>query len=305
MTKKKKRNYRMFYFLLGFGLFLIYIVGCKTDFLAKKLMFHPTKYPVGNWDSKIIVNNDTFTEVRFRNSSDQELVGWYFDYQKIQKANAARFNNSEHSDQLNNKTQGSILYCHGNGANISYLFDFALQLSFDLHCNVLIFDYAGYGKSDGEPTAKGILDDGRAARDWLAKHDGISREQVIVYGQSLGGSVAVDLAANDGARGLIVESSFTSLGDMGRKLFPILPANYLLRERLASVEKISKVNCPVFISHGKSDEVIPFAQGQRLFDNAKEPKTFYIPPKGYDYHSAPYCDEHLEKLKEFIKSTQL
>jgi fermentation-respiration switch protein FrsA (DUF1100 family) len=91
---------------------------------------------------------------------------------------------------------------------------------------------------------------------------------------------------------------------MGRKLFPMLPVNYLLRERLASVEKIGKVTCPVFISHSKSDQVIPFSQGQHLFDNAKEPKTFYIPPSGYDYHSAPHCSEHREKLKEFINSLQ-
>jgi fermentation-respiration switch protein FrsA (DUF1100 family) len=110
----------------------------------------------------------------------------------------------------------------------------------------------------------------------------------------------VDIAAEDGARGLIVESSFTSLGDMGRVLLPILPANYLLRERLASVEKIRKVNCPVFISHGESDDVIPFAQGKHLFENANEPKIFYVPPSGYDYHSAPHCEEHRQKLKEFI-----
>jgi alpha-beta hydrolase superfamily lysophospholipase len=300
MMKKRKRIYRMFYFFVGFWLFLIWCIGCQTDFLAGKLTFHPTKYPKGYWNSKNMANN-VLTEVRFRNSKNQELVGWYFEYQKIQKTIA---DHSNQSDPLNNTTQGSILYCHGNAENISHLADVALQLSHDLRCNILIFDYAGYGKSEGKPTAKGILDDGRAARDWLATHDEIPRNQVIVYGQSLGGSVAVDIAANDGARGLIVESSFTSLGDMGRKLFPMLPVNYLLRERLTSIEKIDKVTCPVFISHSKSDQVVPFSQGQRLFDNTQAPKMFYIPPVGYDYHSAPHCDEHREKLKGFIKSIQ-
>ncbi|MDR0610933.1 MAG: alpha/beta hydrolase [Planctomycetaceae bacterium] len=297
---KKKKGYRMFYFFLGCLLVLIYFVGCQADFIAGKLTFHPTKYPQGHWHS-INRMNDVSTEVSFRNTKNQVLVGQYFEYQKVRKVITDHFNHSDHREDT---VQGSILYCHGNAENISHLVDLALQLSIDLRCNILIFDYAGYGKSEGKPTAKGILDDGRAARDWLAARDGISHEQVIVYGQSLGGSVAVDIAAKDGAKGLIVESSFTSLGDMGRKLFPMLPANYLLRERLASVEKIGMAACPVFISHSKSDQVIPFSQGQRLFDNAQEPKTFYIPPSGYDYHSAPHCDEHRYKLKEFINSIQ-
>jgi fermentation-respiration switch protein FrsA (DUF1100 family) len=295
----------MFYFLLGILLLLIYFVGCHADFIAGKLAFHPPKYPKGHWESWN-KTNDVSMEVSFHNTKDQMLVGRYFEYQKIQQFIEDHLSNSDHPNNTtqNSTTQGSILYCHGNGENISYLVDFALQLSCDLRCNVLIFDYAGYGKSEGKPTTKGILDDGRAARNWLAAHDGISCEQVIVYGQSLGGSVAVDIAAEDGAGGLIVESSFTSLGDMGRQLFPLLPVNYLLRERLASVEKISNVTCPVFISHSKSDNVIPFLQGQQLFDNANEPKMFYIPPSGYDYHSAPHCKEHREKLKEFINSIQ-
>ncbi|MDR1486249.1 MAG: alpha/beta hydrolase [Planctomycetaceae bacterium] len=276
----------MLYFLLGIVLFVICFVGCQADFVARQLLFHPTKYPKGNWE---ILDDAKYVsmEVNFRNEKDQLLVGRYFSYQKIVENDTAR---------------GSVLYCHGNAINISHMTDFALRLSRDLRCNVLIFDYAGYGKSSGEPTATGILGDGRAARDWLAAFDGIDRERVIVYGQSLGGSVAVDIAAIDGARGLIVESSFTSIGDMGRKLLPLLPANYLLRERLASIDKIGNVNCPVFISHGKADNVIPFTQGQRLFNAAKEPKTFFIPQLGNDYHSAPHSKEHRKKLKEFVET---
>jgi fermentation-respiration switch protein FrsA (DUF1100 family) len=270
--------------LLGILLVLVYFVGCQADFVARGFLFHPLKFPGGDWNISRKMENVS-TEVSFYNTKKQLLNGRYFEYQKIVPDDTA---------------QGSILYCHGNAENISNLNDFAFQISRDFRCNVLIFDYAGYGKSEGEPTARGILDDGLNARNWLAARDGIAQDKVIVYGQSLGGSVVIDIAAEGGARGLIVESSFTSLGDMGRVLFPILPANYLLRERLASVEKIGKVNCPVFISHGKPDKVIPFAQGKRLFENANEPKTFYVPPSGCDYHSAPHCEEHRQKLKEFI-----
>jgi fermentation-respiration switch protein FrsA (DUF1100 family) len=288
-NQKKKRNKLMLYFLLGLLFFLIYFVGCRADFIAENFTFHPLKYPNGNW-TKSNLKEDVSTEVNFKNKKGQLLSGRYFEYEKIIK---------------NGKSRGAILYCHGNAGNITNLTDFALELSCDLQCNVLIFDYAGYGKSEGKPTAKGILDDGRAARDWLAAREGIEIDDVIVYGQSLGGSVVVDIAASDGAGGLVVESSFTSLGDMGSKLFPFLPANYLLREKLDSGKKIINVKCPVFISHGKADKVIPFTQGKRLFDNAKEPKTFYIPPTGNDYHSAPHCNEHRQKLKIFIDSIVL
>jgi pimeloyl-ACP methyl ester carboxylesterase len=303
---KKKKRYRMLYFCLGILLVLIYFIGCQTDFIAGKLAFHPPKYPKGNWTS-YNKTNDVSKEVRFHNSKNQELVGRYFDYQKIHQIiqqNTTPPNNSDNPPNPIPITPNSLLYCHGNGENISYLTDLALQLSVDLHCNVLIFDYAGYGKSKGNPTTSGILDDGRAARNWLATHDKIPNDQVIVYGFSLGGSVAVDIAANDGAKALIVESSFTSLGDMGQKIFPFLPVNRLLRERLASAEKINNVTCPVFISHSKNDNVIPFTQGLQLFNNANNPKTFYIPPSGFDYHSAPHCNEHREKLKDFTRSLQ-
>jgi fermentation-respiration switch protein FrsA (DUF1100 family) len=230
---------------------------------------------------------ETYWEVSFQNCRNETLVGCYFPYHKIAPDETAA---------------GTLLYCHGNGGNNFKFSNLGNELRRKLRCNVLIFDYAGYGKSEGKPTAPGILDDGRAARDWLVKQEGITNGQIIVYGQSLGGSVAVDIAAKDGARALIVESSFTSLGDMGEHILPFLPANYLLRERLASVEKIGKYHGPVFISHGQADKRIPFQQGKRLFDAANEAKTFYIPPQNYDYHSAPHCAEHQEKLQQFIDS---
>ncbi|MDR1964604.1 MAG: alpha/beta hydrolase [Planctomycetaceae bacterium] len=283
-----KKYRKLFYFVLGLISVFVYFIGCHADFVARKLTFHPAKYPIGNWDVvKGSAVYDVSEEVRFPNSRHQMLVGRYFDYTKMVTGDTAR---------------GSVLYCHGNAGNISHLTDWAFQLSRDLRCHVFVFDYAGYGKSEGEATASGILDDGRAARNWLAEHDGIPNDNVILYGQSLGGSVAVDIAAKDGARALIVESSFTSLGDMGQRLLPFLPVHWLLREQLASIDKISQFHNPVFISHGQADQTIPFSQGQRLFDAANEPKTFYIPPPCYDYHSAPHCQEHRQQLRTLIDS---
>ena len=277
--RKIRRWFRIVLFTV-FGL-MVYTVGCQTDRLARTIIFQPTRFPAGRWDEKLDIS---FEEITFTNSNGDKLLGWYFPLDKKDKA-------------------GAILYCHGNGGDISYLPEFADLMRRKLDCSVLIFDYAGYGKSEGTPTAKGILDDGRAARTALAKKEGIEESGIIVYGQSLGGSVAVDLAAKDGARALIVESSFTSLNEMGQRFFPFLPTRYLLRERLPSVEKIGEYKGPVFISHGLADETIPFSQGQKLFEAANEPKTFYVPPKERDYHSAPLGEEHWKKLREFLNNT--
>lgn len=288
-VSQRKSGKMIYWFFLGMLFVFVYYVGCHADSIAKNFLFYPPKYSADSPDAAIEQDsgNEKYSSVSFRNSKGEKLIGLYFSADRVVSDQPAR---------------GSILYCHGNGCNVLDVVDIASQLRRDLHCNVMIFDYAGYGRSEGNPTAAGILDDGRAARNWLAKNDGISNDKVIVYGQSLGGSVAVDIAAKDGARALVVESSFTSLGDMGRRMFPFLPINWLLKERLPSVEKIGNYHGPVFISHGKSDEVIPFSQGQRLFDAANEPKTFYIPPQEFDYHSASHCREHREKLKAFLDS---
>ena len=264
--------------LIGVLLVLLLLgLGC-TDRFARMMLFHPSKYTHD-------LSSDTFEEVQFQNSKKESIHGVYFPYQKIDSQNPPI---------------GTILYFHGNGENVSHLLDWGEKMRSDFRCNVLVFDYAGYGKSEGKPTAPGVLDDGLAALNYLKQKNEIPAEQIILYGFSLGGSVAVDLASKHEVKALIVESSFTSLDDMGRHLLPFLPAGYFLREPLASGKKIGKVRCPVFISHGRADQVIPFSQGQRLFEAAKEPKTFFIPPEGLDGHSAPHSEEHHEALRQFI-----
>jgi fermentation-respiration switch protein FrsA (DUF1100 family) len=258
-------------FLLGFG--------C-ADHLARVVLFHPWKYTHD-------LSGETFQEVTFHNSKKQIIHGCYFPYQKI----------SPHESPV-----GTILYCHGNGENVSSLLNRAEKMRSDFRCNVLVFDYAGYGKSTGKPTAPGILNDGLAAMNYLIQQEKIPTDQIILYGFSLGGSVAVDLASKHEVKALIVESSFTSLGEMGREVFPFFPAEYFLWEQLSSINKIGKVHCPVFISHGRADHTIPFVQGQRLFEAANEPKTFFIPPEGFDDHNAPHSGEHQAALRQFFDS---
>jgi fermentation-respiration switch protein FrsA (DUF1100 family) len=271
---------RMVVIVIGLAIVLLLLGSGCADRLARVALFHPRKYTHK-------LQGESFREVWFNNSKKQTLHGCYFPYQNI---------------HAHGTPAGTILYAHGNGENVSQLLDWAAQMRSDFHCNVLVFDYAGYGKSEGKPTAPGVLDDGLAALTYLNQQENIPTDQIVVYGFSLGGSVAVDLASKHEVKALIVESSFTSLGEMGRTLMPFFPAEYLLWEQLPSIKKISNVRCPVFISHGRADQTIPFAQGQRLFETANEPKTFFIPPEGYDHHSAPHSPEHSDALRQFFDS---
>ena len=266
--------------LIGLAVVLVLLgLGCADSFVRVAL-FHPRKYVHE-------LQGETFQEVWFQNSKKQKLHGCYFPYHKIDPQGTP---------------VGTILYSHGNGENVSQLLNRAEKMRSDFKCNVLVYDYAGYGKSEGNPTAPGVLDDGLAALTYLNQQEEIPTDQVIVWGFSLGGSVAVDLASKHKVKALIIESSFTSLAEMGRVVVPLFPAEYLLWEQLSSIKKIGNVRCPVFISHGRADRTIPFSQGERLFEAANEPKTFFIPPEGFDHHSAPHSAEHSEALRRFFHS---
>jgi fermentation-respiration switch protein FrsA (DUF1100 family) len=165
-----------------------------------------------------------------------------------------------------------------------------------------MFDYRGYGRSAGSPSEAGVLADARAARDWLAKRAQIEPQQVVLMGESLGGAVAVDLAAADGARALILENSFNSLPDVAAYHFPWLPVRWLMRTRFDSASKIGRYHGPLLQSHGQPDHVVPYAFGVKLFEAANEPKRFITYP-GFDHNDGrppAYFDElrkELEKLK--------
>jgi fermentation-respiration switch protein FrsA (DUF1100 family) len=160
------------------------------------------------------------------------------------------------------------------------------------------FDYRGFGRSEGEPSEHGILADARAARKWLALREGIAESDIVMMGQSLGGGVAVDLAARDGARGLVLASTFTSLPNVAGHHFPWIPAKLLMSMRLHSLAKIPQYRGPLLISHGDADEVIPYQQGKDLFAAALQPKQFVTNPGGR--HNDPQPEAYRQALDEFI-----
>ena len=168
--------------------------------------------------------------------------------------------------------RGTVLFCHGNGGNISHRLD-TLVLLHGLGMNTLLFDYRGYGRSTGTPSEQGTYVDGQAAWDWLLAQ-GIPPEGIVLMGRSLGGAVAARLAADNAPAGLILESTFTSVPDMGARRYPYLPVRLLSRYNYDTLSLLPQLHCPVLIVHSPIDDIVPFALGRTLFDRSPEPKQF-------------------------------
>jgi hypothetical protein len=167
----------------------------------------------------------------------------------------------------------TLLFCHANGGNIAYYID-TLDIFNKLGLNCLIFNYRGYGNSQGKTTEEGIYLDAQSAYDWLKTEKKVSAENIIIFGRSLGASIAAHLAANVNAGGLILESGFTSYADIAQKFYPYLIVRPFAKYSFNTIEYIKNVKCPILFIHSRSDEIVPFEFGLRLYSAAKGVKEF-------------------------------
>ena len=170
-------------------------------------------------------------------------------------------------------SRGVILFCHGNAGNISHRLE-SIQIFHRLELDVFIFDYRGYGQSEGKPTEHGTYEDAEAAWRYLVEERQTSPSQVVVFGRSLGATIAAWLVQNHTPKALILESAFTSLPDIAATLYPYLPVRWLLRFEYNTAKYLGEVDCPVLIIHSREDEIMPFSHGRQLFEIAGEPKRF-------------------------------
>jgi len=166
-----------------------------------------------------------------------------------------------------------MLFCHGNAGNISHRLD-TLRIFHDLGLSTLIFDYRGYGQSQGEPSEQGTYRDAAAAWEYLVATRSVRPERIVLFGRSLGGAVAAVLAAEKQPAALIVESSFSSVPDMGARLYPFLPVRLLCRLKYDTRAAVAAARCPVLVVHSPEDEIVPYVFGRRIFEAAPEPKRF-------------------------------
>ena len=165
-----------------------------------------------------------------------------------------------------------LLFFHGNAGNISHRLDSIRQFQ-DLGLSVLIIDYRGYGQSEGRTTERGIYRDADAAWRYLTEDRGTVASDIIIFGRSLGASVASKLAAQHQPLALVVESSFTSVPDIAQDLYPWLPVRWLSRLNHATRDYVEEVRCPVLVVHSRDDEIVPFHHAETIFASANEPRT--------------------------------
>ncbi|MFQ5990491.1 MAG: alpha/beta hydrolase [Candidatus Methylomirabilales bacterium] len=203
------------------------------------------------------------------------------------------------------QARGVLLFFHGNAGNISHRLD-SLKIFSDLRLSTLIFDYRGYGQSEGTPSEEGTYRDAEAVWRYVTERRSATAREVVLFGRSLGAAVAVHLAARHTPGALILESAFTSIPELAGDVYPFLPARWLARFRYSTEVYLRSVSCPVLIVHSRDDEIIPFAHGRRLFAVANEPKQlleirgghndgFFVSGKSYVDGFDIFLQTHLEQ----------
>jgi fermentation-respiration switch protein FrsA (DUF1100 family) len=197
------------------------------------------------------------------------------------------------------KPRATVLFCHGNAGNISHRLD-SIRLLHSLGLQVLIFDYRGYGASEGRPSEKGTYRDVDAAWQYLRRILGLPEERIILFGRSLGAAVAADLASRTRPAAVILESAFTSVPDMAAGIYPWLPVRLLSRYRYDNLDKVARITRPLLVVHSREDEIVPFAHGERLFRQARDPKQFLEMNGGHNEAFQSSRKAYTHGLKSFL-----
>lgn len=265
--------------------------------IEDRLIYFPSSYPDGFWDVDNIPAPEgaivpKIEDCYFAAADGVRLHGWYCaPHRKVGGALAPV------------PAKMVLLWFHGNAGNISYRYDM-IRAMIDLPVQIFIIDYRGYGRSEGKPTERGLYLDARAAWDYLTNERGMPANRIIIFGKSLGGVPAIDLASQVEPAGLIVQSSFTSAADMAAAVLPIFPRVFL-HSKMDSAAKIARAGCPKLFIHSRADEVVPYELGRRLYDAASEPKQFYE-VKGAPHNSTYVVGgrPYMEALRNFIETCQ-
>jgi len=223
-----------------------------------------------------------YEDVTFNTADNVQLHGWYIPQQP--------------SEQV-------LLFFHGNAGNISHRRD-SIELFHRLGLNVFIIDYRGFGKSKGTPDEQGLYQDATAAWRFLTEEKGFAHNQVLIFGRSLGGAVAARLASGVQARGLILESTFSSARDFARIAFPVLSRLVITRYDFNSAENIQRVNYPVLVLHSPDDEIMPFHLGEQVFQAAHEPKHFVRMQGGHNNGFLQSQPEYEQELERWLQEIQ-
>lgn len=196
--------------------------------------------------------------------------------------------------------RGTALLAHGNAGNISHRVDYAVMFH-RLGYSLLLFEYRGYGRSEGSPSEEGTYADARAAWRHLVAERGIPPGRIVLVGESLGGAVVARLAADEQPGALVLASSFVSVPELAADLYPWLPARWLARYRYDTLEAFGRVSCPVLIAHSRQDDIVPFRHAEQLYAAVKGPKAFVELAGGHNDGFLFVREEWREALGRFLE----
>ncbi|MCW9055294.1 MAG: alpha/beta hydrolase [Gammaproteobacteria bacterium] len=225
--------------------------------------------------------NLSFDDVEFFTEDRIKLHGWFIPH---------------------DQARGTLLFFHGNAGNISHRLD-SIEIFHRLNLNVFIFDYRGYGQSEGRTTEQGTYRDAEAAWRYLTESRNINPREIIIFGRSLGASIAAWLASQHQPASLIVESGFSSIPAMAKRLYPFLPVGWLAHFKYNTRDYVSRTSCPVLIAHSTDDEIIPFDEGREIYRTAREPRRFYEMRGGHNDGFMISGSDYRNELRSFIQAS--
>ena len=256
-----------------FLLILIYfVITVVVYFFQRKLLYHPFSPQI---TGKGLIHN--FETINFKTSDNFELKGWF---------------------HLKNSNKKTILFLHGNAGNLDNRID-KLNFLGNMDINFLIISWRGYSGNPGNPSETGLYKDALGGIEWLNKK-GISNDRIILYGESLGTAITAEVAQNENFAGIILEAPFTSMVDMGQKIYPIFPVKFLLKDKYESKNKIKNIKSPNLVLHGRKDKIVPFYMGEKIFEMANSPKFKYF--TDLDDHMMNFDEKLVNEIDLFIRN---
>jgi len=258
--------------------------GGSVNFIRRfelRQIYHPWK----EWEARANDLGRPSKEVTIATPDNIRLSAWFFP-----------------ADESSPRKDKVMLVCHGNAGNISHRLELA-RLLLGLGTAVLLFDYRGYGRSSGEPAEEGTYVDAQAAYRWLRER-GFDAANIFVFGESLGGAVAAELASRDKVGGLVLLSTFTSIADIGAELLWWLPVRWMNSIKYDTLSKLPRVKAPVLVMHSRDDTLVRFHHAEENFAAANQPKLFLEIRGGHNYSMSvepELCATGVEKLLKLVE----
>ncbi len=251
------------------GIVWVVLIGALL-FAALRLLEHFSLYlPMGTHAAHPKTYGMPYEEIQLKTEDGLLLSAWFID---ADAPNDRRALDDPQLPEMKRLVKTPVvLFFHGNGGNISHRIQ-KIRYFKAMGASLLIFDYRGYGKSEGRPGEVGTYRDARAAAAEALERAGGDPKRVFYYGESMGCAVALQTALDLPPQGLVLDSAFTSTAEMGKIVFPWLPADLIVKNRYDNLSKISGLTVPLLMIHSPNDDVIPFSMGRRLFEAAPEPK---------------------------------